>query len=133
DSRIFVLFDAVAVVDLNLIPAHEIDARVGMFRDAKLDVRFDITELLFRDQIFGLPGQAIEEDARARRDGKTLDIGRIQGNRLHGQAFACGLAPAGQVVTIEQKVGLLGAGGSTADHAEGDYGEKDLFHTSTLT
>src|SRR2546423_5170639 len=78
DAGIFVLLDSIAVIDLNFVSAHQIHARIGMFRNTKLDVYFDVAELFFRNEFHSSPAPAVHKHALTGRDEKFIRVRGIQ-------------------------------------------------------
>src|ERR1051325_7261329 len=101
DSRIFVLLDAETVIDLNFVAAHEIHARVGVFRNAKLDVDLRVTELGLGDQINGASRRSVDHDSLAGLDDEFFWVRRVHRNAGRDRPIAGRLAPTGEVSPVE--------------------------------
>src|SRR5207253_9505397 len=51
DSRVFVLLDTVAVVDLNFIAPHQINSGVGMFGNPKFNMRLHVAKFRLTNEV----------------------------------------------------------------------------------
>src|SRR5215831_3188627 len=112
NSRIFILFDTVAVIHLDFVPSHQIDAGIGVFGYAELDMQLHVSEFALCDRISTLLLQSVDNDTLAGRDDELFSIGRIQGDRFCGHPFT-GIAPTLKVGAV--KGGILGGGDSDGD------------------
>ena len=72
NTGIGILLDAKAVINLNLISALQIHARVGVFGDAKLHVQVDVAKLTFGNQVNCAAFRAIDDNSRAVRNREDL-------------------------------------------------------------
>src|SRR5262249_40066247 len=72
------LFHAVAVEDLNLVQAFELDPGVGAPGDEEFQVHFDVAELLLGDEIARPALGPVPEDTAARLGSKHARIFRLK-------------------------------------------------------
>ena len=68
------LGDAVAVEDLDLVEALELDARVRSLGDHELEVRLDVAEFRLAEQVPRPAALAVEDDPAARERDQSLGI-----------------------------------------------------------
>src|ERR1043166_386524 len=104
-----------AIIDLNLVAAHHIDAGVGMLRYPEFDVGFDIAEFGLTDEIDGFAFFPVGEDAIAGSEHEFFGVGCIQSDGFRGHPSAGGFAPTGEIFAVEKFGGVGGSVNETGD------------------
>src|ERR1035441_8639276 len=95
-----------------------------MFGNAEFNMGLHVAELRLRDQINGVAAGAVDEHALTGGDYELLRVGRVQRDGFADGPGAGRFTPAGEVLAVEQHLGLVGGKTRSLRQAKKDRSEE---------